>query len=332
MCVSFHSPKTTATFRRLSYKTMVYTVTLNPARDRTLTINNFRPGAVNRISAVRDDPGGKGVNVSKIIASLKEKSVATGILGGDAGKYIRKSLTEMGIENDFVFTQSETRTNIKIIDSSRHETTDINLRGEPVSKRVLSSVLAKLMSRVQSSDVVVLAGGLPDATPENLLADWTLKLKSLGAKVFIDADSKALSEGVKASPYLIKPNEPELRMLTGEPFSTLKDIHNCAKRVIDATGISVVCVSMGDDGAFFVTEGAAYRGEALRVPVVCSTGAGDAMMAALAIGIHDSMPFIDTCRLAIAVSAASVSCAGTQCPKKETVEALYSRARVERYI
>ncbi len=311
---------------------MIYTVTLNPARDRTLTVNGFRSGGVNRVAAVRDDPGGKGVNVSKVIASLREKSVATGILGGDAGKYIRKSLTEMGIENDFVFTQADTRTNIKIIDSARRETTDINLRGEPVGKRVLTAVLAKLTSRVKLGDVVVLAGGLPDATPENLLADWTRKLKSLGAKVFIDADSKALSEGVKAAPYLIKPNELELRMLTGETFSTLKDVYLCAKRVMDATGISVVCVSMGDDGALFVTSDAAYRGEALRVPVVCATGAGDAMMAALAIGVHDSMPFIDTCRLAIAVSAASVSCAGTQCAPKETVEALYSRARVERYI
>ena len=119
---------------------MIFTVTLNPARDRTVMIPGFEAGKVNRIKETRDDPGGKGINVSKVIAALGGTSVAMGILGGQAGRYIQRCLEDMSIECDFVRTNAETRTNIKVVDPERHVTTDINAPGAPASKRVLSRV------------------------------------------------------------------------------------------------------------------------------------------------------------------------------------------------
>ena len=311
---------------------MIYTVTLNPARDRTVTIPDFEAGKVNRIQTIRDDPGGKGINVSKVIMTLGGHSVAMGILGGATGKYIKKSLADMGIASDFVFTTAETRTNIKIIDPARHVTTDINEPGAPVGKRVLTGVISRLLTNAKTGDIVVFAGKIPSGASSLLIAEWTKKLRAQGVRVFLDADSATLAEGVKAAPYLIKPNEVELSQLLGEALPTLDDVYDGARRVMDATGVRFVAVSLGADGALFVGESGAWRAEAIPVNVLSTVGAGDAMMAALAFGFDAGMPVEEACRWAMAASAASVTVSGTQSPARELVESLYRKASVQKYI
>ncbi|MBQ3078640.1 MAG: 1-phosphofructokinase [Clostridia bacterium] len=310
---------------------MIYTITLNPARDRTVVIPDFAAGKVNRIQSFRDDPGGKGINVSKIIHTLGGRSCAMGILGGNTGKYIKNCLNDMGVENDFVITQKETRTNIKVVDTLNHVTTDINEPGAPVSKRVLSSVMTKLTKRVQPGDIVVFAGKIPEGASAVMIHDWTQRLKEKDVRVFLDADSRTLAEGVKAGPYLIKPNESELSQLLGKELESLSDIYCGAKSVIDHLDISIVAVSMGADGALFVTKDAAYRAEGLKVHVLSTVGAGDAMTAALAYGIDAGMPLSETIKLAMAASAASVEESGTQCPPLYVIEKLKSEAKVYPY-
>lgn len=310
---------------------MIYTVTLNPARDRTVVIDNFSAGKVNRIQSLRDDPGGKGINVSKMIRSLGGKSVAMGILGGATGKYIKKSLQDMGIDSDFVLTTAETRTNIKVVDTVRGETTDINEPGTPVAKRVLTSVFTRLKARAQKGDIVVFAGKIPQGASAGLLAEWIGKLTAAGVRVFLDADGDTLFEGVKASPYLIKPNEAELSQLMGCSFSTLSDVCLGAKRVIHEAGVQVVAVSMGGDGALIVTKDGAYRAEGIRVPVLSTVGAGDAMMAALAFGMDTGMPFPEMVALSIAASAACVSESGTQAAPLDNIMKLKKLVKVHLY-
>ena len=109
---------------------MIYTVTLNPALDKTVQIPSFRLGEVNRISAMRTDPGGKGINVSKVLRELGEPSVAAAILGGAAGQKIESALRALGIEGMYLFTEHETRTNLKIVDPALHTNTDVNEPGD----------------------------------------------------------------------------------------------------------------------------------------------------------------------------------------------------------
>lgn len=310
---------------------MIYTVTLNPARDRTVTIPGFEAGKVNRIQSVRDDPGGKGINVSKVISMLGGRSVAMGILGGATGKYIKKSLGEMGIASDFVFTTAETRTNIKVIDPARHVTTDINEPGSPVGKRVLTGVISRLLMNAKSGDIVVFAGKIPAGASSSLIAEWTKKLSAQGVRVFLDADSSTLAEGVKAAPYLIKPNENELSQLLGEEMRSLGDVYDGARRVMDGAGVKFVAVSMGADGALFVGENGAWHAEGIPVDVLSTVGAGDAMMAALAYGFDNNMSVEDACRWAMAASAASVTVSGTQTPPRTLVESLYRQANIRKY-
>lgn len=311
---------------------MIYTVTLNPARDRTVVIPDFQAGKVNRIESLRDDPGGKGINVSKTIKTLGGKSVAMGILGGATGKYLRGSLNAIGIPNDFVQTGEETRTNMKVVDPVNHTTTDINEPGHPVSKRVLTAVFSKLSSSVKPGDIVVFAGRIPAGANATLLADWTKKLNAAGVRVFLDADGEALAAGVQASPYLIKPNDSELKQLLGYQFSSLSEIYAGARRVIDKTGISYVVVSLGADGALFVNEKVSFRGEGLKVRVMSTVGAGDSMMAAMAYGFDTGMPLKDICRLAMATSASSILTAGTECAPMETINELLAQAKVSVYL
>ncbi len=310
---------------------MIFTVTLNPARDRTVMIPGFEAGKVNRIKETRDDPGGKGINVSKVIAALGGTSVAMGILGGQAGRYIQRCLEDMSIECDFVRTNAETRTNIKVVDPERHVTTDINASGAPASKRVLSRVYRKLESRAKPGDVVVFAGKLAAGMPPEMLAAWIRALERRDVRVFLDADGETLRQGVKAAPYLIKPNESELSGLLGETLKTPEEVCRGARRVMEETGVRFVAVSMGADGALFASGSRAYRGEGLRVNALSTVGAGDSMMAALAWGLDAGLPEIDVCRRALAVSAACVTCTGTQTPPPETIQALYEQARVLEY-
>lgn len=310
---------------------MIYTVTLNPARDRTVMIPGFEAGRVNRIKETRDDPGGKGINVSKVIAALGGKSVAMGILGGQAGCYIQKCLEDMHIECDFVRTTAETRTNLKVVDPERHVTTDINASGAPASRRVLARVYQRLDSRARPGDIVVFAGKLPAGMPPEMLAEWIRALERKDVRVLLDADGETLRQGVKAAPYLIKPNEGELSGLLGERLSTPEEICRGAQRVRAEMGVRLVAVSMGAEGALFVGEGHVYRGEGLRVNALSTVGAGDAMMATLAWGLDEGLPQKDVCRRALAVSAACVTCTGTQTPPPETIQALYEQARVLEY-
>ena len=199
---------------------MIYTVTLNPALDKTVQIPSFRLGEVNRISAMRTDPGGKGINVSKVLRELGEPSVAAAILGGAAGQKIESALRALGIEGMYLFTGHETRTNLKIVDPTLHTNTDVNEPGAPADEAVLSKLLTQLTGRLRPGDLVVLSGKAPAGAPDTLYRDWILACRAAGAAVYLDAEGELLRQGVTAGPALIKPNQAELSGVMGRPLTT----------------------------------------------------------------------------------------------------------------
>ena len=306
---------------------MIYTVTLNPARDRSVVIENFAAGKVNRVLELRDDPGGKGINVSKVIRVLGGESVAMGILGGGTGEYIRNAVAEMGIAADFVFTDKETRTNIKISDPVNHETTDINEKGV-ISPEDAAGVLEKLLKRLVPGDSVVIAGKLDTRAVD--LPLWISGIAAKGARVYLDTEGEALKTGVKCAPYLIKPNDDELSQLLGRGLNGIEDIISAAKAIIAENGVHTVAVSLGSRGAVFVTEKDVYAAEAVRVEAVSTVGAGDTVMASLAYMDSIGADFKDACALAIAAGAAAVTCPGTSSPSKELIDELLKRVELKK--
>lgn len=307
---------------------MILTLTLTPALDKTVVLPQFAVGRVNRIASLRVDPGGKGINVSKTLKALGAESVAGGILGGANGEYIKRCLDEMGIENDFVSVPENTRTNLKVVDPVNHTNTDINEPGAPVSAEVLDQVLDKALARLTRGDIAVLAGKAPQGAPDTLFAEWTLRLREKGVKVYLDADGELLIRGAEALPAMIKPNDEELSRLMGRSFSGAQEMAQAALALV-RRGMETVVVSMGGDGALFARGNTVLRGYGLQVPVQSTVGAGDSMMAAMCYGEATGLCFEETCRLAMAVSAAAVMQSGTQSASMDDVRALLDQVRLE---
>lgn len=300
---------------------MIYTVTCNPAVDHTVWIDHFRTDSVNRIVRSRRDPGGKGINVSKVIHALGGQSIACGILGGQSGAYIADTLTQAGIAHRFVPTDAETRTNLKIIDSVAHTTTDLNEPGAPVDQNALDSLRDFLCRCATKEDIFILSGSLPTSASPDLYADWTRALKARGAQVFLDTSGEALSLASAQAPDLVKPNANELCHLVGRALTDENDYLQAGRELI-RKGIGCVVISLGEAGALFLDETGAWRADGLTVPVESTVGAGDAMVAALAMCREAGLSLEQSIPHALTVSAAAVMTQGTQPPRPEDVSRL----------
>ena len=300
---------------------MIYTVTLNPALDKTVEIPDFVSGRVNRITALRTDPGGKGLNVSKVIAKLGGDSEAFVLLGGSAGRAVATALEGLGVRCHIAWGEGETRTNLKIVDPVRRINTDINEPGFAVPPALTDGLLDRLTAALRPGDIVVLSGSLPPGAPADTYATWITRCKAAGARVFLDADGAALAEGLRAKPFLVKPNDEELTRLLGRELRGVPALADAARQLV-ATGVENVVVSMGGAGAIYANADMLLRTEGLRVPVRSTVGAGDSVVAALALALGRGMPLHDAAVLSTAVGAANVMCSGTQAAERSAVEAL----------
>jgi len=303
---------------------MIFTVTLNPAVDKTVVINDFRVDSVNRVSSMRMDAGGKGINVSKVIKSLGGRSRAMGILGGFAGRYIKKYLDDMGVENDFVFISGETRTNLKVIDARNKTNTDINEPGPAVSEYDLEILKNKLLDQVGNGSIVVFSGSVPDNTDKDIYFRWISAVKKKGATAILDADGELLKKGIEAGPYLVKPNIYELGRLFGTDVRDAGQASKYAELLVRDHGIGMVVVSMGAKGALFADASKVVLVHAPKVDVQSTVGAGDSMVAALAYSIDNGLDFESTIRLAAAAAGANVMTSGSQPAELSVIRELES--------
>lgn len=307
---------------------MIYTVTLNPAIDKTVVIPDFAAGEVNRVQSLRIDAGGKGINVSKCLDSLGVKSIAGAILGGTTGEQILTLLAQKELEVLSVFIPDQSRTNLKIIDPEQGKNTDINEPGPRVPESALLELRDGIGAKICPGDIVILSGSLPGGADVSLYGRWISFFHSLGAVVFLDADGEAMQEGIKAIPYLIKPNEVELSRIVGRDLSAQQEFIEAGKALMQM-GIKEVVISLGSDGAIFISEDGIFKADALKVPVLSTVGAGDSMVAAMAYGLEKKLPRRKRIQLAVAIGAASVMCDGTQAPDAELVWKLAEQVEIQ---
>ncbi len=308
---------------------MIVTVTLNPAVDKTIEIAGFRIDSVNRVASLRLDAGGKGINVSKVIASLGGGSLATGVVGGRAGQMILESLDTLGIQHRFLNIPGETRTNLKVVDPQNHTNTDINEPGLPLTGAQLAELEQMVFEGLQPGDAVVFSGSVPARVSTGLYGRWIAKAKAVRARTLLDADGALLAEGVKAGPFLVKPNLQELERLFDCKITAVKQAGKLAKSLIDDYGIAIVVVSLGKDGALFVSNDRCLRAFSPAVPVRSTVGAGDAVVAALAFGLDTGLDLEETARLAVAAGSASVMMSGTQPPEQAAILELKKQVALE---
>lgn len=297
---------------------MIYTVTLNPAIDKTVVIENLTVGGVNRVASIREDAGGKGINVSKCLMNLGEPSVAAMILAGQTGKRLGAMLEKMKIPMLRISAQGENRTNLKIIDPVKHQNTDINEPGPKIDMEILEQLKKKLGKSVGKGDIVVLSGSLPAGVDKGVYGEWIRYFRSHDASVFLDADGEPLHRAIDALPYMIKPNKEELAALLGRDHLTWEEMIVEGKR-LQEMGIPEIVISLGSEGALFISADGCFHAEGLNVPVKSTVGAGDSMVAAMAYGKAKKLSREEKIRLSVAIGAASVMQDGTQPPQASLV-------------
>jgi len=292
---------------------VIRTITLNPAVDRTATIDRFAVDAVNRVSASRLDAGGKGINVSKALMHLGVQSVAYGFLGGAAGRFIRSSLDAQGIQHHFVEVDGETRTNLKIVDPTLGTHTDVNESGPCATAEAMARLEAELFAGAGSGDVFVFSGSVCPGVDAGIYADWIRRASSLGARTVLDADGEALRLGIAAGPTVVKPNLEELERLVGSPLSRNGRVDpgtvTIAARGLLALGVNIVVVSLGAQGALFVDGAQAIMAHGIPIKALSTVGAGDSVVAALCIGLERGENLERLVRPAVAAGTAAAAAA-----------------------
>lgn len=311
-------------------KSMVITVTLNPAMDKTLAIVDFTLGDVNRVSKLRYDIGGKGINVSKVLKNFGVESNCTGFLGGIWSDTFKLELMKRKINNSFINISHDTRTNTKIVDSINETYTDINEPGPNISKGEMDEFLIKFKSLCNPNDIVVISGGVGPSVSKDIYRKLIKTAKENGSFVILDADGELLREGIKEKPDIIKPNDHELEILLNKTLGTEEEIIREAKKLIES-GVGSILISRGHKGAIYVTGNDALYCNGLKVPVKSTVGAGDSMVAALVYSKINNFSNENTLKYAVASGTAAVCLEGTEACDLMHVNGFTKKLNVENW-
>jgi len=284
---------------------VIITVTLNPAIDRIVYVDSLKENSVNKVLEANVLPGGKGINVSKVIKLLEGDVTATGIIAGRNGEFIEERLKEKEILTDFIYAEGETRVNIKIYDNGKGFTTDLNEVGHVKQLDITNKIIAKVENLASKGSIMVFSGRLPEGLPHNLYSRLIEIAGRHGCKTILDCSGKPLEEGIKAKPFIIKPNINELETILNTKIKSTDEIVKYSREIVKK-GVNIVVVSMGADGAVMVGKDYAYYMRVLPVKVKGTVGAGDSMVAALAYALEKKLDAQEMLRLAGVCSAASV--------------------------
>ena len=295
---------------------MIYTLTLNPALDYILRLPVLREGETNRAASAELQFGGKGVNVSQVLAELGVESTALGFAAGFTGDALAAYLSERGVRSDFVrLPEGLTRINIKLkTPEGDHPETEINAAGPAIPAHCAEALLAKLDSLAEG-DVLVLAGSIPPSLPRNTYRAVMERLDGRGVRFVVDAEGAVLTETLPRRPFLVKPNRAELEGIAGRPLPTDADLRNAAAE-LQRAGARNVLVSLGSDGAMLLdADGGYHRVPALPVTPVNTVGAGDSMVAGFLAGLDRGYDY--ALKLATACGGATAGSKGLA--SRETV-------------
>ncbi|WP_262314545.1 1-phosphofructokinase [Lacticaseibacillus parakribbianus] len=255
---------------------MIYTITLNPSIDYVVTLDALDLGLVNRLSSATKLPGGKGINVSRILKELNQPTTALGFVGGFTGQFIQAQLKHRELACAFTTIAADTRINVKL---KAQQETELNAPGPTIAPAEVAAFRANLQANLKPGDVVVMAGSLPNGLPETFYRDLIPMIQAAKAEFVIDTTGQALLDTLADHPLVVKPNHHELAALFGDAeYTSLQDIVTAGRRLLDL-GAQHVLVSMAGKGALMITPTKAYHGNVAKAPVVNSVGAGDSMLA-----------------------------------------------------
>nr|WP_288712836.1 1-phosphofructokinase [uncultured Intestinibacter sp.] len=304
---------------------MIYTVTLNPSIDYVIKVDKLTTGNINRVNEEHVYPGGKGINVTRILKSLDNDNIALGFVSGFTGDYIINSLQELNLKSDFIkVKEGFTRINVKV---KSEEETEINGQGPKISEEELNQFY-KVIDKLVDGDILILSGSIPSCLDERLYESIMKKVEDRDIKVIVDATKNLLLNVLKYKPFLIKPNNHELAEMFNVELNSTEDIVFYARKLKEM-GAQNVLISMGKDGALLVTENdEVFASSVAKGEVINSVGAGDSMVAGFIAGYLKSNSYEEALRLGAASGGATAF--SSDLATREFIDKLVDEIKIEK--
>ncbi len=307
---------------------MIATVTLNTALDRILFVRNFRMGR--RIVAERSltTVGGKGTVVSSLLRRMGAETRAYGFAAGPSGRVMCELLSQEGVPFEFVEAIGETRVNTVLVDLDAQDQTTVIMETLRVEAIHIERMEERIREHAAHAPIWVFSGSLPLGAPEDLWARLVTSVKAAGSRALLDTSGAGLRPGMQAGPFLIKPNWPELEEAVGRSLPSLEHVRDAAEELL-AEGPEWVVVTLGGEGALAVTAGQAYVLPPQDAPVVSTSGAGDGVVAGIALALERGAEMETALRMGAAVAASVVTQAGTSQCDPADVERFFRQTRLQ---
>lgn len=308
---------------------MITTVTLNVSIDKAYKIKGcVESGKVIRVLECNNTAGGKGLNVSRVVSLCGEEVLATGFVGGYCGALVEELLKKDNIKNKFTHVKSETRNCINILDDN-YISTEFLEKGDPVSDEEINKFLSDFDKIIEDSNIITISGSVPQGVPTNIYTTLINMIKAKNKKVILDTSGDLLKEGIKALPTMIKPNSEEMGNLLNVRINNREEVIKNAIKLYES-GIELVVVSLGSDGALLVCKEGVYHGKPPKIEVVNTVGCGDSMVAAFAVAMERGYSNIDSLKYAISISAANTMTFSTGSFNTEDVDSIFENIHVNK--
>ncbi|MED4014912.1 1-phosphofructokinase [Sutcliffiella cohnii] len=279
---------------------MIYTVTLNPSIDYVMSISSFQEGVVNRASQTMYYPGGKGLNVSRVLTKLGTSTTALGFVAGFTGNFIKEKLLEEQVNEKLIEVEGVSRINVKLKAKMESE---INGTGPVVSENNIDLLIGQLQS-LNEGDIVVLAGSIPNTMPSTIYETLMSVCAKNNVKVVLDTGGEMLTKLLDWKPFLIKPNHHELGDLFNVTIESTEEAIHFAQKVLEQ-GVENIIVSMAGDGAILATKQGTYFAKAPKGVVKNSVGAGDSLVAGFLAGYSKEKNILHALQNGIAAGSAT---------------------------
>ncbi len=288
----------------------IATLTLNPAVDVTYEIGRLIPDRKVHATATRFDAGGNGINVGRALKRLAIPASNFCVLAGETGEFLQRLLHKNVDDPDYEWVDRETRINCTVLEEETGDQYEVSGIGPELPRESLDALLQRFVSRV-GNGFGVATGSVPPGVENDVYAGLIEQIQKNGGRAILDAHGELLREGIKAAPFLVKPNHFELEQLAGRPLAGMDSVAAQARKLLEV-GVKYVCVSLGGEGALLTSTDVTLCAIPPKVPVRSTVGAGDSMVAGLVAGFASGKSLENILRLAVACSAGTVKQPGTE--------------------
>ena len=305
---------------------LILTLTINPAVDRTVIVDKLVFEDRGYIDARSEAAGGRGVNASHVLHSFGARTVALLTAGGEAGAKIEQSLAGMGFPFETVRVKADSRTNLTISDR-QGLTIKLNEVGAPLEKDEIRALMKLLEARLTKARWLMICGSLQPGIPPHLYCEMLFMARKRGVRTLLDSDGDALNHALEAKPTAIKPNQQEAERLLGRAIITRSQSLDALER-IRAMGPEMVILSLGSRGALAASPEGVFEVVPPRLDVLCPIGSGDALAAAFVWAMNKKKAFYESVRWGVATGTATATLPGISFPAFDRVKEIYKQVQV----